>query len=52
MSSEATKHDEHGHDDGAVNAHVSSSFFYIAVFVGLLILTGTTWASPTSTSGS
>ena len=43
MSSEATKHDDaHGHDDGAVNAHVSSSLFYIAVFVGLLILTGTT----------
>ena len=42
MSSEATKHDEHGHDDGAVHAHVSSTFFYIAIFVGLLVLTVTT----------
>lgn len=42
MSSEAKHDDAHGHDDGAVHAHVSSSFFYIAVFVGLLVLTVTT----------
>lgn len=29
----------HGHDDGAVHAHVSSSFFYIAVFSALIALT-------------
>lgn len=35
---------EHGHgqDDGAVHAHVSSVAFYIAVFLGLLTLTGLT----------
>lgn len=32
----------HGHDEGAVHAHVSSSFFYVAVFVALLMLTGMT----------
>jgi cytochrome c oxidase subunit 4 len=32
----------HGHDDGAVHAHVSSSLFYIAVFGALLMLTGLT----------
>jgi len=32
----------HGHDDGAVHAHVSSVGFYIAVFIGLLFLTGVT----------
>ncbi len=32
----------HGHDDGAVHAHVSSSLFYIAVFGALLVLTGLT----------
>jgi cytochrome c oxidase subunit IV len=35
--------DAHGHaDDGAVHAHVSSVGFYVAVFVGLLVLTGLT----------
>jgi cytochrome c oxidase subunit IV len=29
----------HGHDDGAVHAHVSSTFFYIAVFAALICLT-------------
>ena len=29
----------HGHDDGAVHAHVSSSFFYMAVFAALICLT-------------
>lgn len=29
----------HGHDDGAVHAHVSSSFFYMAVFGALICLT-------------
>ncbi len=37
---------QHGHglshDDGAVHAHVSSVPFYIAVFLGLLFLTGMT----------
>lgn len=37
---------EHGHghdaDDGAVHAHVSSVPFYVAVFLGLLFLTGVT----------
>jgi cytochrome c oxidase subunit 4 len=32
----------HGHDDGAVHAHVSSVPFYVAVFLGLLVLTGLT----------
>ena len=40
MSSPAT-HD-HDHDDGAVHAHVSSVPFYVAVFLGLLFLTGMT----------
>jgi cytochrome c oxidase subunit 4 len=30
---------DHGHDDGAVHAHVSSAFFYIAVFGALICLT-------------
>src|SRR3989442_1648238 len=35
--------DAHGHaDDGAVHAHVSSVPFYVAVFLGLLFLTGMT----------
>ena len=45
MSNDAHAHADdhgHGHDDGAVHAHVSSLGFYIAVFVGLLILTGVT----------
>jgi cytochrome c oxidase subunit 4 len=29
----------HGHDDGAVHAHVSSAFFYMAVFGALIALT-------------
>jgi cytochrome c oxidase subunit 4 len=35
---------QHGHDadDGAVNAHISSVPFYVAVFLGLLFLTGMT----------
>ena len=34
---------EHDHaDDGAVHAHVSSVAFYVAVFLGLLFLTGMT----------
>jgi cytochrome c oxidase subunit 4 len=34
---------QHGHsDDGAVHAHVSSVPFYVAVFLGLLVLTGAT----------
>jgi cytochrome c oxidase subunit 4 len=32
----------HAHDDGAVHAHVSSVPFYVAVFLGLLFLTGMT----------
>jgi cytochrome c oxidase subunit 4 len=35
----------HGHDahiEGAVHAHVSSTFFYVAVFAALLVLTVTT----------
>jgi cytochrome c oxidase subunit 4 len=35
----APAHDGHGHDDGAVHAHVSSTFFYIAVFSALICLT-------------
>ena len=35
--------DAHGHaDDGAVHAHISSVPFYVAVFLGLLLLTGIT----------
>lgn len=30
------------HDDGAVHAHVSSVPFYVAIFLGLLMLTGLT----------
>jgi len=37
----ATAHNAH-HDDGAVHAHVSSVPFYVAVFLGLLMLTGAT----------
>lgn len=36
---------QHGHaDDGAVHAHVSSSLFYVGIFVALLMLTVTTVA--------
>ena len=35
----APAHDGHGHDEGAVHAHVSSTFFYIAVFSALICLT-------------
>jgi cytochrome c oxidase subunit 4 len=38
----STAHDSHAADDGAVHAHVSSIAFYVAVFVGLLLLTGLT----------
>src|SRR4029078_12131606 len=35
--------DAHGHaDDGAAVAHISSVPFYVAVFLGLLLLTGVT----------
>ena len=41
MSTSGT--DAHGHaDDGAVHAHISSVPFYVAVFLGLLFLTGMT----------
>ena len=39
------QHEQHGHgaaDDGAVHAHISSVPFYVAVFLGLLFLTGMT----------
>lgn len=43
MSASTEKHgDGHGHDDGAVHAHVSSIPFYVAVFAALLFLTGLT----------
>jgi cytochrome c oxidase subunit 4 len=43
MSTSTDAHDAHGHaDDGAVHAHVSSVPFYVAVFLGLLMLTGMT----------
>jgi cytochrome c oxidase subunit IV len=43
MSSPATPTAHgHGHDDGAVHAHTSSSFFYAAIFGALLMLTGVT----------
>ncbi len=29
----------HAHDDGAVHSHISSPFFYIAIFIGLMMLT-------------
>ena len=35
----APAHDSHGHDEGAVHAHVSSTFFYMAVFGALITLT-------------
>lgn len=35
-------HDHDQADDGAVHAHVSSTAFYVAVFLGLLFLTGMT----------
>jgi cytochrome c oxidase subunit IV len=38
----STAHDHAKHDDGAVHAHVSSVPFYVAVFLGLLFLTGMT----------
>ena len=34
----------HAHDDGAVHAHVSSAFFYMAVFAALIVLTVSTVA--------
>jgi len=41
MSTHGTE--AHGHaDDGAVHAHISSVPFYVAVFLGLLFLTGMT----------
>lgn len=39
---DTTVHDHDHADDGAVHAHVSSVPFYVAVFVGLLFLTGMT----------
>ena len=41
MSDHTEKHGA-GHDDGAVHAHVSSIPFYVAIFAGLLFLTGLT----------
>ena len=38
----STASHEHEHDDGAVHAHISSTPFYVAVFLGLLFLTGMT----------
>jgi cytochrome c oxidase subunit IV len=38
----ATLNHGHGADDGAVHSHVSSTFFYAAVFGALLVLTGLT----------
>lgn len=35
-------HGTDAHDDGAVHAHISSVPFYVAVFLGLLLLTGLT----------
>ena len=43
MSTSTDAHHAHGHaDDGGVHVHVSSVPFYIAVFLGLLVLTGMT----------
>lgn len=43
MSTSTDAHPAHGHaDDGGVHVHVSSVPFYIAVFLGLLVLTGMT----------
>lgn len=39
MSSVAHAKTEHGHDDGAVHAHISPVGFYVAIFLGLLLLT-------------
>lgn len=39
MSSITHESTEHGHDDGAVHAHISPIGFYIAIFFGLLLLT-------------
>jgi cytochrome c oxidase subunit 4 len=41
MSTASHDHD-HAADDGAVHAHISSTPFYVAVFLGLLFLTGLT----------
>jgi cytochrome c oxidase subunit 4 len=38
----STASHEQEHDDGAVHAHISSVPFYVAVFLGLLFLTGMT----------
>ena len=40
MSAETNGHDTH--EDGAVHAHISPAWFYIAVFMGLLFLTALT----------
>jgi cytochrome c oxidase subunit 4 len=29
----------HGHDDGAVHVHISSTQFYVGIFLGLVVLT-------------
>ena len=43
MSTSTDAHHAHGHaDDGGVHVHVSSVPFYIAVFLGLFVLTGMT----------
>jgi cytochrome c oxidase subunit 4 len=40
MSAETNGHDSH--EDGAVHAHISPAWFYVAVFMGLLFLTAMT----------
>src|SRR4051812_31413033 len=33
---------DHGHDDGAVHAHISPTAFYVLILFALLVLTGVT----------
>lgn len=44
MSAASHATEKHGHDDGAVHAHVSPIGLYIAIFLGLLALTVATVA--------
>ena len=39
MAAHHDDHDGHGHDDGAVHAHVSSVKFYVGIFLALIALT-------------
>lgn len=39
MASEHTESHDHGHDDGAVHAHVSNLGFMVGIFCTLLVLT-------------